>query len=81
MPHQPWEYCSIHPEGTSSVLTYYTPHGEQTEPVEDLGGTIARLGDAGWEMAAINPRHTVYFKRPKAEATSAEGPRSPRGAV
>jgi hypothetical protein len=61
---QQWDYCTL--SLREDLIKYYTVHGTTEHPVEDSGVALARLGEEGWELVAINAAFLAYFKRPKA---------------
>ncbi|MBI2304537.1 MAG: hypothetical protein HYU86_07305 [Chloroflexi bacterium] len=80
-----WEYCAVVGIGklTRDLNPYYpaiwhfTAEGVQVIQIKgkeaaEVGRTIARLGEEGWEMVGCgteggdnSSHHVVYFKRPK----------------
>jgi hypothetical protein len=64
-----WEYCKVigsASEGQDGFLCYYKTTKPQIFPLkaEAWELAIARLGQEGWELVAVE-NNTFFFKRPK----------------
>ena len=56
-----WEYCLEY----KKEVTYYTMNGERVQGFKSDSAAACELGENGWELVAVQPLGTMYFKRPK----------------